>query len=206
MYHKCMSSKYLISLTELKKNWTDTETRLLVTLRIEDNTKFVNSKYNHTVLWNSIQRKMKEKGYKVSSIQCSNKWKSLKREYTSVIDHNNCTGVEPKTCRFMDEFNQLYGDNPKTKPKVTISSTDEPESDNDNSDVNFSASGDSETTPGRKKRKNSKGGVIDWLNSYAEKQDEKEHRTETIVKEMHNDQMQRFDRLLNILDRSQQLE
>ena len=98
----------------------------MVALRVEEDRKFCYSKSNHSTLWNAITKTIREKGYSVTSVQCQNKWKSLKREYMSIMDHNNKTGNEPKTSTFFEDFNCLYGTNPKTKPKYTISSSSFP--------------------------------------------------------------------------------
>jgi hypothetical protein len=65
---------------------------------------------------------MAEKGIKYTGVQCANKWKSLKRDYTAVIDHNAKSGNEPKKCKFYTELNQLYGNKPSTKPGFCLDS------------------------------------------------------------------------------------
>ena len=68
------------------------------------------------------KKKMAEEGIKYTGVQCANKWKSLKREYTAVIDHNAKSGNEPKKCKFYKELNQLYGNKPSTKPDFSFDS------------------------------------------------------------------------------------
>ena len=79
----------------------------------------------HTTLWNSISNDMEKQGYiGVTSQQCSNKWKSLKRSYMETIDHNTKTGEAPKSCKYYSELNQLFGNKPSTKPDFTLHSSE----------------------------------------------------------------------------------
>ena len=68
---------------------------------------------------------MEKHGYiGVTSQQCSNKWKSLKRSYMETIDHNTKTGEAPKSCKYYSELNQLFGNKPSTKPDFTLHSSE----------------------------------------------------------------------------------
>ena len=68
---------------------------------------------------------MEKQGYiGVTSQQCSNKWKSLKRSYMETIDHNTKTGEAPKSCKYYPELNQLFGNKPSTKPDFTLHSSE----------------------------------------------------------------------------------
>ena len=68
---------------------------------------------------------MEKQGYiGVTSQQCSNKWKSLKRSYMETIDHNTKTGEPPKSCKYYSELNQLFGNKPSTKPDFTLHSSE----------------------------------------------------------------------------------
>jgi hypothetical protein len=68
---------------------------------------------------------MEKQGYiGVTSQQCSNKWKSLKRSYMETIDHNTKTGEAPKSCKYYSELNQLFGNKPSTKPDFTLHSSE----------------------------------------------------------------------------------
>lgn len=94
-----------------------------MSLRIEDDLQFQLSK-THKKLWDRISTKLAEKGYIYTGTQCQNKWKSVKREYRSVIDHNAKSGNEPKTCKFFDEMNNLYGNKPSTRPQFVLDTSD----------------------------------------------------------------------------------
>jgi hypothetical protein len=92
-----------------------------VAIRIEQDKLFKLNR-THRSLWDGISKKMAEKGIKYTGVQCANKWKSLKRDYTAVIDHNAKSGNEPKKCKFYTELNQLYGNKPSTKPGFCLDS------------------------------------------------------------------------------------
>lgn len=93
-----------------------------MSLRLEDDLKFQLHKA-HKTLWNDIAKRMTEKGYSYSGIQCSNKWKTVKREYKNTVDHNNKSGNDKKSCKFYEELNDLYGTKPSTTPSYTMEST-----------------------------------------------------------------------------------
>lgn len=65
---------------------------------------------------------MKEKGYYYTGAQLSNKWKSIKREYKSTVDHNLKSGNSRKTCKFFDQLNNIYDTKPSTKPACVLDS------------------------------------------------------------------------------------
>ena len=90
-------------------------------IRIEQDKLFKLNR-THRSLWDGISKKMAEKGIKYTGVQCANKWKYLKREYTAVIDHNAKSGNESKKCKFYKELNQLYGNKPRTKPGFSFDS------------------------------------------------------------------------------------
>lgn len=54
-------------------------------------------------------------------MQCENKFKDLRRHYTATKDHNAQTGVQPKTCKFYNEMEDVLGMRPSIKP-VAIAS------------------------------------------------------------------------------------
>ena len=46
----------------------------------------------------------------------------MKRDYRSVIDHNNKTGNDIKTHPYLDEMNEIFGHKPTLKPVAVASS------------------------------------------------------------------------------------
>lgn len=65
---------------------------------------------------------MVEEGIQYTGVHCANKWKSFKREYSAIIDHNAKSGNEPKRCKFYTELNQLYDNKPSTRPGFSLDS------------------------------------------------------------------------------------
>ncbi|XP_070573584.1 uncharacterized protein [Ptychodera flava] len=94
--------------TETPTKWPKGASTTLVQLRLNKDEEFHKHKV-HKQLWNEINNEMKDRGYTFTADQCLNKWKSLKREYKSTVDHNSHTGNNKKTCLFYEEFNRLYG-------------------------------------------------------------------------------------------------
>ena len=54
------------------------------------------------MLWDKIAADLRTQKINVTSMQCSNKWKSLKREYKKTSNFQ--TGEERKTCPFYSEL------------------------------------------------------------------------------------------------------
>lgn len=58
----------------------------------------------------------------VSVIQVKNKWKNLKKTYKKIIDHNNMTGSDKASWKFLDNFNEIYGHKSATRPECLYDS------------------------------------------------------------------------------------
>jgi len=98
---------------------------MLVSLRIQMDVKFQLIK-THKTLWDDIAKQMQEHGYHFNGPQCSNKWKSIKRDYKNVIYHNSKSGNgKKKKCKFIDDLNDLFGCKPSTRPTHTINSMED---------------------------------------------------------------------------------
>ena len=169
---------------------------------------------------------MEKQGYiGVTSQQCSNKWKSLKRSYMETIDHNTKTGEAP-------------GNKPSTKPDFTLHSSESSDcstsssnkkaaqklvsenkhqsaqklvsenkhqskncsdaSGSDDNEFNVVAPKKKQRIVGREKRKSSF--MIDFLTEYKEEQKEDRKKNEDILERHHQEKMKRFDRYLDILE------
>jgi len=139
----------------------------------------------HATLWNGITKRMNEGGVRCTVQQVQNRWKNLKRTFLSVTDNNSKTGASPKTCNFFAEFNEIYGTKSSTCPEATrelgVAS------------CSTSNDADSEPCPIKVKRSNTATTqILDSINQQATRQID-------LLKEMHNDKMERIDRLLDIL-------
>ena len=113
----------------------------------------------HSTLWNEIAEELCGHGIVVDGIQCGNKWKSLKREFTKTLDHNNKGGNDKKTCKLYDDFMGIYGRKASSQAQCTISSL--PSNDSD----------ENTCTPAKKMRKERSAtvsSIMGWLNEYRE--------------------------------------
>jgi hypothetical protein len=54
--------------------------------------------------------------------KCELKMLNMKRDYRSVIDHNDKTGNDRKTHPYLDEMNELFGLKPTLKHVAVVSS------------------------------------------------------------------------------------
>ncbi|XP_060563242.1 uncharacterized protein LOC132722723 [Ruditapes philippinarum] len=218
--NSCKSEEIMKDDNKGEVRWQPQATQLLVSMRIENDVKFHMQK-THSTLWDEISAVLKEKGYIFTGKQCSNKWKSLKRDYRAVVDHNSKTGSDKKTCKFFDDFNQLYGNKPSTRPSFTINSGSTTSAlsnlqctdagSRSNAEVFASEiedTTDSEEppekkpkTPGRKIKKKETGVVrmVSFLTSYQDAQKQMQEEHEMFVKEQNAEKLKRFDQLLDIL-------
>ena len=86
--------------------------------------KSISATCHHQTLWARIAKEMPGRGFSVTTAQCDNKFKALKRVTTicrpQYVDHNNNTGSDRKTCKFYEEFDRLYGYKVSTRPVYTL--------------------------------------------------------------------------------------
>ena len=165
-------------------NWKPAEEDLLVSIRHEKNDMFLKSK-NHTALWKEISNQLNEiLQCCVSPTQAMNKYYSLKKKWKEVIDAG--TGSDRKYFRQKDQFDELYGCKESTKPSVVMDTL-----------VNAA-----ERTENKQKRvneikKKSLKRKSDSILEVLEK-----HNKEMVDKmdSMHQEKMQKFDRLLNLYE------
>lgn len=64
-----------------------------------------------------------EVGLKCTEQQVTNKWKSLKRSYKDIQDHNNKSGNDKKTHPFQNELDEIFKQKPTITPVATASSS-----------------------------------------------------------------------------------
>ena len=77
-----------------------------------------------------------------SGVQCRDKSRKLKGEYTKIKENNNETGRNRKTWKFYDPMNEILGNKPATRPAVVIDSSLEQEEVRDNVEGDESRSED----------------------------------------------------------------
>lgn len=68
-----------VSEDEFFMRWTDESVKLLIVLYQVHEPKFSDVNYKNKSVWESIAAGMKDKGYHPTWVQCSNKWKQLKK-------------------------------------------------------------------------------------------------------------------------------
>ncbi|KAJ8270535.1 hypothetical protein GJAV_G00116050 [Gymnothorax javanicus] len=194
---------------KMPKIWSRAETQLLIDLRVQKEGSFTARRRAHKTLWAEIAKELGEHGYSVSGENCANKWKLLKRSYKDVVDHNSCTGNDPKTCAFFDTFNDLYGNKPSTRPQFTLDSSTSTNCSDNKIEVedNFPDMRPDYATKrvaGRKcRQKKEKRATLEWLQSWKEDKEKRKRDKDEVMERRHEEKMMRLDRLLDIMDRQQ---
>ncbi|XP_044178480.1 uncharacterized protein LOC122960377 [Acropora millepora] len=103
--------------------WSSRSTKLLISLRRQNDSLFSKGKVRKNVAWKRIADQFNTtSSVKVTGEQCSNKWKKLEEKYKKVTEHNNRTGNDRKECEFQAEMTEFFGSNPKIVPAATVSS------------------------------------------------------------------------------------
>lgn len=109
--------------------WGYHETKEFISIRAELEKDFTQTKRNKT-LWELIERKMKEKGYRRSADQCKCKWKNLVNRYkgkeTSEPDYEFSQGKDPadpengRPCPFFDELDAIFKERAKNSERLLL--------------------------------------------------------------------------------------
>lgn len=61
-------------------------------------------------------------GIERTPVQCREKIKKLKAEYKQIKNHNNRSGRNRKTCKFLPQLDAILGHRPSTTPPVVLDS------------------------------------------------------------------------------------
>ena len=164
------------------------ESKLLVQLRGEKDAKF-NSLKVHKRIWCDIAKEMSMKGYDVTTEQCENKWKAIRRKFREMVDHNRKTGNDRQTCPFQDELDAIYGTKENVNPSFTLGCWEKP---TEVSRVSF------------KKNALKKLPTLDFLEKINDENKKHAESREKLVLQMHKEKMDKFDKLLDILGKQTQ--
>ena len=205
------------------KFWGKDDTKLLVNTRLSMEKEFSERGIrSHKVLWAKVRDVLRENEVEVTSTQCINKFKQLKRDWRSVLDHNRKTGVEPKSCAFLDEFNSAYGCSASAKPDYTWSTLQSPkprprEPDdsclNDSSGIDLDEVDSPElprinTEPAKKRKKkvkrcrsDSDNATLEFLKQYEERQNEHREKHFQELKRMNDEKLSIMSRLVDIMEK-----
>ncbi|XP_018403070.1 PREDICTED: uncharacterized protein LOC108779996 [Cyphomyrmex costatus] len=79
---------------------------------------FESSCTRNDVVWAKISEELKKtnNAWQYTTKNCENKFKNITKVYKRTKDHNNQTGVEPKTCKYFKELEEVIGEKPCLKP------------------------------------------------------------------------------------------
>lgn len=110
---------------ETAVKWKDENAvKLLIKLWQDHESLFKNSIMKNVEVWRMISESLQKmnSNWIFNAVQCENKFKNLRRHYTATKDHNAQTGVQPKTCKFYNEMEEVLGMKPNVKPVAIASS------------------------------------------------------------------------------------
>lgn len=84
---------------------------------------FESSVIRNDVVWTKISEELKKanSAWQYTAKNCENKFKDITKVYKRTKDHNNQTGVEPKTCKYFEELEEVLGEKPCLKPVALAS-------------------------------------------------------------------------------------
>lgn len=102
-----------------RHEWTEMEIRMLLDVVAENMGQLKNAR-NKTKVWSIISEQMQDKGIMVSSNQCLDKYKYLKKAYKSFVDRANKSDAGKCSFKYENEVHQIMGDDPAVKPKYTV--------------------------------------------------------------------------------------
>ena len=111
-------------------SWSEEEIKVLITTDIQE--QLDGAKRNRPIFV-KIAKALEEEGFDRTWLQCRTKMKSLKAEYRTVKDSNNCTGRDRKTCRYFDELDEILGHRPASAPSHLLDVLRRNEADTDES-------------------------------------------------------------------------
>ena len=85
--------------------WTQTYTKLLISLRKEKDDLFSKGKVRKNVAWQRVAEKFNSTSQVIVTWeQCSNKWKKLEERYKKIQEHNGKTGNDRNRARHCDSL------------------------------------------------------------------------------------------------------
>lgn len=198
----------------LQVKWSRNEVLFLLSLYKERENVFKDKKSKKKTLWEEISKEMQEKGYGYSGAQCETKFKNLKQNFTKTVDHNNVSGNDKKTCPYFEELSDIFGMTPSVKPVAVCSNRAGPVGEDlihtSSSSSSFGEAVVSSTdgrrpslgneeTPGQNIQ--NKKSLADLFKEYQREQRGKEEEKEKHLMEMHQQKMQRLDRLLELYEK-----
>lgn len=70
--------------------------------------KFTNGKFSHKKCWELVAEVLKNHGYSITGSQCASKFRSLKKTYKSIKDHNSKSGNDRRTWQHFEVLNNFF--------------------------------------------------------------------------------------------------
>lgn len=110
---------------ETAVKWKDENAvKVLIKLWQDHDSLFKSSVMKNVEVWRMISEGLQRTNpnWIFSAVQCENKFKDLRRHYMATKDHNAQTGVQPKTCKFYNEMEEVLSMKPSVKPVAIASS------------------------------------------------------------------------------------
>lgn len=105
--------------------WKDENAvKSLIKLWQDHESLFKSSVMKNAEVWRMISESLQKMNpnWIFNAVQCENEFKDLRRHYMATKDHNAQSGVQPKTCKFYDEMEEVLSMKPNIKPVATASS------------------------------------------------------------------------------------
>ena len=138
--------------TSRGSSWSDNEVRALISIWGEDRIQEeLDGAVRNQAIFNSIAKKMEEKGYDRDWQQRRNKIKNLKKEYRQIKDHNGQTGRGTKTCKYYKELDDILG-HPASVPAVVLDTGSTSNSSSTTEDTSTRAEGEGSETNGNSRQ------------------------------------------------------
>lgn len=110
-----------------KLHWSKAQVQLLIQLYDKYKVKFEDKRTRNKKNWKCIADEIWAiSKLKVTSEQCENKFKNLKKMYKKIIDNNNSTGRGAQNWQFFKEMDIIFAKDPDVHPTATCSNLERP--------------------------------------------------------------------------------
>jgi hypothetical protein len=148
-----------------------------------------------------ILRELLEGGIKVAKPQIVNKWKSLKKRYKEVNDHNSKSGSNRLDWKHSDAFDRVYGNKASTKVSATFDTGRPQKRKIMESDETEENKEDEEGVKHKKSDQNIKKKKLP-KDSLLQRIEQQNCQLLTQMKDQHKEKMNRMDRMLDLFEAS----
>ncbi|XP_028410979.1 uncharacterized protein LOC114533613 [Dendronephthya gigantea] len=183
--------------------WTSAYTKLLISIRKENEKLFNTGRSRKKVIWARVAEKFNEEIDDVYTTgdQCQSKWKKLEQKYKDVKLHNSQSGNNRKEWEFYDLMDDVIGNNPNVVPVCTMSTIGD-----EKDTIGIEDEDDKEVQEGSKKKKKRRGSststaVVEFLSGYATENKSNEREKMDMLQKMHDDKMDIMNRFLTLMER-----